>query len=170
MPIALFELGTLFAAFALLLYSVVSFFTGAAMATGENVRSALEPSLRWFRDGSASSREELADRTMLAASLLGLAAALLHISIFALFFAVIAYRSRPQVRRIASTEHPLLALGSQLSADLVSGVVTPIVLAQLLMGNVLMAGASAAIVVSLAWPTGGPGVKAAGWAPARLGI
>ena len=73
------------------------------------------------------------------------------------------------VQQVTSSEHPLMALGSQFSADLTIGVIVPMSLAHVLMGNWLIAGAQLALSVSLSWPTGGPGRRAGAWKPSWVG-
>ncbi len=76
---------------------------------------------------------------------------------------------RTTVQKMTSSEHPLMSLGSQFSADLIIGVVVPMALAHIVVGNWFLAASHLAVSLSLSWPTGGPGRRAGEWKPSWVG-
>lgn len=165
----LFQAGGLFAALALIGYAVMSFFTGAAYTNGTVLREGLTPVLRSIRDRSDKSRADLADASLMVGVALAVAAVLLESPLVGSILAIGMMAARRTIQTVAASEHPLMALGSQFSADLTIGVIVPMSLAHLLMGNWLIAASQLALSVSLSWPTGGPGVRAGAWKPGWVG-
>ena len=161
----LIHAGGVFAALALIGYTVISFFTGAAYGNGAVVRESLKPLLAALRAKSEKSRSDLADVSlMVGVTLAGMG--ILVDSVFAgSILAIGLMLARTTVQKMTSSEHPLMSLGSQFSADLAIGVLVPIALAHVLMGNWFLAGAHLCVGLSLSWPTGGPGRRVGEWKP-----
>ena len=160
------QLGAVFAAMTLIGYAVMSFFTGAAFANGSTIREALTPGLRSLRDGSPKSRSDLADATLMAGVAFSVAATLLESPFAGGLLAVGMMVARKTVQQLSAAEHKLMALAGQASADMAIGVIAPMGLAHMLLGNWMLFGAHAALCLSLSWPAGGPGRRAGAWKPA----
>lgn len=165
----LFEAGGVLAAAVLIGYSITSFFSGAAHLNGAAMRESIKPVLESVRANSDKSRSELADASLMIGVACAVAAVLLESAMFGCILAIGLIVARKTVQQVTSSEHPLMSLGAQFSADLVIGVVVPMSLAHVLMGNWLLAGAQLALSVSLSWPTGGPGRRVGEWKPSRVG-
>ncbi len=163
---ALLEGGLRFAGLALIFVTVWSFISGSAPSTGAAVRESLKPGLRSIRDSSTWSRSELADRTIVAAVAVAAVSTLVDQSLLSAIVAGLLWQSRPALRRATSEEQPLLAFASQLSSDMMIGLYTPMVLAQLLLGNHLLALAFSFVAIALSWPPGGAGRAHGVWRPA----
>ncbi len=72
----LFQAGGVFAALALIGYTVISFMTGTTYANGAVVREGIKPVLDVLRAHSAQSRSDLADVTLLVGVVLALSGVL----------------------------------------------------------------------------------------------
>ncbi len=165
----LFQAGGAFAALALIGYTIVSFLTGAAYANGAVVREGVKPLLESIRANSDKSRSDLADATLLVAVAFS-AAGMLTDGLFAGgAFAVLLMLGRTTVQKMTSSEHPLMSLGSQFSADLIIGVLVPMALAHIVVGNWFLAASHLAVSLSLSWPTGGAGRRTGAWKPSWVG-
>jgi hypothetical protein len=165
----LFQAGGVFAALALIGYAVMSFFTGAAHANGAVLREGLKPALESIRANSEKSRGDLADASLMIGVALAVGAMLLESPFVGAILAIAMMAARGTIQKVSASEHPLMALGSQFSADLTIGVIVPMSLAHLLMGNWLIASSQLALSVSLSWPTGGPGRRSGAWKPSWVG-
>ncbi len=165
----LFQAGGVFAALVLIGYSITSFFSGAAHMNGATMRESVKPLLESIRARSDKSRSDLADATLMFGVALAVAAVLLESALTGSILAIGFMVARKTVQQVTSSEHPLMSLGSQFSADLTIGVIVPMALAHVLMGNWLLAGAQLALSISLSWPTGGPGRRAGEWKPSWVG-
>ncbi len=165
----LFQAGGGFAALVLIGYSITSFFSGAAHMNGASMRESIKPLLESVRAKSDKSRSDLADASLMVGVAFAVAAVLLESALFGSILAIGLMVARKTVQQVTSSEHPLMSLGSQFSADLTIGVIVPMALAHILMGNWLLAGAQMALSLSLSWPTGGPGRRAGVWKPSWVG-
>jgi len=151
----LFDSGMQLGAIALIIGAVLSFVTGTAPIFGGQVREAVRPVLADLRSRSSLSRRELADRCMLSAVLLSVAAVFLERSFMAAIIAVALWTARPMVARLASQEHPLLAIADSLSIDLMIGLYLPVAMAQMLLGRYFTGSAMLVVILALSWPAGG---------------
>ncbi len=165
----LFQAGGVFAALVLVGYSITSFFSGAAYLNGSTMREGIKPMLDSVRANSDKSRADLADVSLMIGVGLATISILVESMIFGSVLAIGLMAARKTVRQVASSEHPLMSLGSQFSADMTIGVIVPMALAHALMGNWFLAGAQFALSVSLSWPTGGPGQRSGAWKPSWVG-
>ena len=165
----LFQAGGVFAALALIGYAVMSFFTGAAHANGAILREGVKPALESIRARSEKSRADLADTSLMVAVVLAVLSIPFESVFLGALLAVGMMFARTTIQTVTASEHPLMALGSQFSADLTIGVIVPMSLAHLLMGNWLIACSQLALSVSLSWPTGGPGRRTGAWKPGWVG-
>lgn len=155
MSIALLDLGTQMAAIGCIMVGFGLLATGRAPWLGYTFRTAIEPALTRFREGSERSRAELATGWTVAASALAGLAVVVERSLFAAILAVLLWLARPAVARLTMEEHPLLALANSFTIDLVIGMYLPITISQLLLRNVVLASSFTALIVALSWPTGG---------------
>jgi hypothetical protein len=157
MQIELLAIGIQIGAMALILGSFVLFLTGASGSLGGSFRSFLEPKLRWARDRTSLSRQELADRTILVAAALAVAAAVVETSVLAALMAIGLWLARPSIARLTGEENRMLAVAGYFSIDLMIGLYTPIMLAQFLLADILLGACLFTVVVALSWPAGGGG-------------
>ncbi len=149
---------------ALIGFTVFSFVTGSATATGATIRASLTPTLRGVRDTSELSRAQLADRSILAAAAVCALSVFIDRSFVAAIVTGLILVSRPSVVRMAREERPLFALAQQqFSGDLLIGLYAPMALAQMMFNNYLMSAAFSLVLLSLSWPPGGAGRA---WKPA----
>ncbi len=162
----LIQAGATLAAMTIIGYTVVSFTTGAAWTNGATVRGALKPGLLSLRQSSSRSRADLADMTLLAAVVLAMISLLVEGAFGGALVAVGIMWARTTVQRLTSQEHPLMAVGTQFSADLAIGIFAPLMLAQILMGSWFLAASHLAVCICLSWPAGGPGRRDGTWKPA----
>ncbi len=140
---------------ALILGSLMLLATGSAGPLGGTLRQALEPALHAVRARTSLSRSELADVTILAAVALAVGSIVAERRYFAVIMVVGLWLARPGVQRLTSQENKMLAIASYFSIDFLIGLYAPIVVANLLLGNVLLASSLLAVVIALSWPTGG---------------
>ena len=165
----LFQAGGIFAALALIGYAVMSIFTGAAYANGAVLRESIKPALDSIRASSEKSRSDLADASLMVGVALAVGVVLIESPLIGAMLAIAMMAARETIQKVSASEHPLMALGSQFSADVTIGVIVPMSLAHLLMGNWLIASSQLALSLSLSWPTGGPGRRSGAWKPSWVG-
>lgn len=162
----LFQFGAMLGAITLIGYAVMSLMTGAAYANGATIREALKPSLQSFRQSSSKSRSDLADATLVAGVVFAVMSVLVDNAFTGAILAVGLMWARTTVQKMTASEHPLMSIGTQFSADMAIGILGPIALAHVLLGNWMLAAAHGAVCVALSWPTGGPGRRESEWKPA----
>lgn len=169
MATQLFVVGNAFAAIALMGWAFVSLLTGSAIATGATFRALLDPSLTSIRSNSVLSREELSDRTMLAAVTAAILGGLLSGSVLLMIVGAMLFTARPKLGRLMTEENRLRALIGSFSIDMAVGLYLPIILAQVLLANYASALVFFLVILSLSWPPGGAGVRRGVWQPAWQG-
>lgn len=147
--------GLSLSAVALIVGVVILLVTGSARMVGEAFRQSIEPALIEVRSRTDRSRSELADLSILVAIGLAVLAILTGNVLAGTLVAPLLYLARPAVRRATSQEHPLLALASTFSLDLVIGAYLPLAVAHVLMFDWVMASCLFTVVVALSWPAGG---------------
>lgn len=162
----LLSAGMALGAIALIVGAAMSAFNGSASATGEQFRELIRPVLQSIRERSTLSRAELADRSMLAAIAGCALAVLVERSLLAGVAAIGLQMARPMVVKLVSQEHPLLALGDSFTGNFIIGLYVPVVLANVLLGQLLTGGALLLVVVALSWPAGGAARQVGPWRPA----
>ncbi len=166
MSFQLLAIGNAFAAIALIGWAFVSLLTGSAVATGESVRTSLQPTLADIRSRTTLRRDELADRTVMAAVIVAMGASLVERSIVLMILGALLFLARPQIRKLTKEENRLRAIVGSLSLDLVIGLYLPLILAQVITRNWGNAAVLFLTTVALSWPAGGGGARRADCRPA----
>lgn len=166
MSYQLLAAGNAFAAIALIAWAFVSLFTGSAIATGESIRTSLRPALADIRSRSTLRRDELSDRTVVAAVLVAMVASLLERSVVLMIVAALLFVARPQIRRMTKEENRLRAIVGSLSLDLVIGLYLPLILALIITQDWGKAVVLSLMTVAMSWPPGGGHVQRTDWNPA----
>lgn len=151
----LLETGIRSTAAALVVSAFLMLLGGHAIVIGWSFRAALEPLLRRIRDGTSHSRAELADASVMAAIVFASFAVLFEHAFVALALVAVLWWGRPLIRLATTEENRMLALGQSFSIDLVIGFYLPIVAAQLLLLNYLIATSMGFVVLALSWPAMG---------------
>ena len=142
-----------------------AFIAGTSPILGSAIREWLRPALQAVRRSTDRSRSKLADLTVVVAVVFAVASIPLDSNPLAAVVAIVLWMARPQVARLTSEEHPLLAKAGEFSADLIIGIYAPIMAAMLLLGDIAMAASLLTVTVALCWPPGNEGTRVRTWRP-----
>ncbi len=162
----LIRAGMAMAALALVSGGIILLLTGSARSVGAAFREALAPLLSDVRSRTSMSRSELADLSVLVAIVMAAIAIFDGNALGGTIVVPLLHLARPSIRRATQQEHPLLALSSTFSLDLIIGFCLPFALAHMIVGNWFMGLCMFAIVLALSWPAGGQTAPGRRWMPA----
>jgi hypothetical protein len=160
--VELLSVGLRLSAAALVIGAILQLVTGTSGQLGGSLRSTIEPVLHWVRERTPMTRSELADASIVAGLLLAVTALLVEGTLLAGLVAPGLWLARPSIERATREENKMLALGGYFSIDMMIGLYTPIMLAQFLLGHLLLGACLMAVIVGLSWPAGGGGSSVPG--------
>ena len=139
-------------ALALVIGAIAAGLNGSAAIVGQEVRRGLKSPLGRIREVTDQGRGDLAAQSMGLAAVLAAGSVVVDGSMLAGVMAMILWSIRPQMAKMLSEEHPLMAEARNLQLDLVIGLFSLLAVAQLLSGQFLMAWALVLVAVSMSWP------------------